>query len=332
MPNIAYPYTRLRRNRKSLWSRNLLAECCLSINDLILPIFVKEGHNVKEPIQSMPDIYRFSIDLVIEHVKRAYSLGIQAIILFPNIDNSLKSLDAKEALNKNSIIYRTIKAVKNAVPEIGIITDVALDPYTSHGHDGVLDKDGYVDNDKTIEILCQQALNIAEAGGDIVAPSDMMDGRIISIRKTLESSGFHNIQILAYSAKYNSNFYHPFREAVGSKQNSKISIDKSTYHMSYSNTKEAIDEAKLDISEGADMLMIKPGTPYLDIIKVISSEFNIPIIAYQVSGEYSMIKLAAKQGLLPDIPTFLETLVGFKRAGASAIVSYAALEIAQELQ
>lgn len=325
----SFPQTRMRRNRKAIWSRNLVAENILSPSDLILPIFIQEGQNLKTHIPSLPEVYRLTIDLAIEVAKHSYNIGIPAIILFPYVDPLLKTDEAQEAYNPNNLVCRAIKAIKNSVPEIGIIVDVALDPYTVHGHDGITDSVGYVLNDKTVQALCKQALVFARAGCDIIAPSDMMDGRVGSIRDDLEEQGFCNVQIMSYAAKYASSFYGPFRSAVGSAVEGQI--DKRHYHMDCRNSNEAINEVALDVAEGADMVIIKPGLMYLDIIKQIRDNFNIPIIAYQVSGEYSMLKLAASNRILDEKSAFLECLMAFKRAGANAVISYAALKVVEWL-
>jgi porphobilinogen synthase len=322
---VAFPNTRLRRNRKSYWLREMIAENSLSCNDLIQPFFVIEGNNLQQEIKSMMGIYRYSIDLLIDQAKIVEQLGIKAILLFPNIDDKLKSDHAEESYNDNNLICRAIRELKKHV-NIGIIADVALDPYTSHGHDGIL-KDDDVDNDATIEILCKQALALSRAGCDIIAPSDMMDGRVGGIRKALDKEGFINTSILSYAAKFASNFYGPFRDAVGSLNNIG-GKNKSAYQMDFRNSCESLREIELDIKEGADLIMIKPALAYLDIIYQAKINYDIPIIAYQVSGEYAMIKSAVSQGLLDNDKILLESLMAIKRAGASAIVSYAAMEVA----
>lgn len=327
----SFPQTRLRRNRQSPWIRELIAENNLMANDLIMPFFVIAGENKKEAIKTLPDQYRFSIDLLVCEVKRARDLGIRAIMLFPVTDSKLKTINGDEALNSNNLICQAVQAIKKQVPEIGVICDVALDPYTSHGHDGLIDEDGLVLNDKTVEILCQQALVQAMAGCDIVAPSDMMDGRVGEIRKFLDKNGFEKVGIMSYAAKYASNFYGPFRNAVGSDKNLNIG-DKKNYQMDFRNSLEAIREINLDVNEGADMLIIKPGLPYLDIVVKAKQACNLPIISYQVSGEYAMLKLAAKEGLLNFDAALYEALIAFKRAGAAAIISYGAMEMAEKLK
>lgn len=323
-----YPIVRLRRNRRTNWLRDLTAETQLSPENLILPIFVVEGENQKQPIKTMPGVFRQSIDQVLLTAKEAEARGIKAIALFPSIDPSLKSENADEAYNLDNLICRAVRTIKNANLSIGVICDVALDPYTIHGHDGIL-IDGDVDNDETIEALSNQALVLAKAGVDIIAPSDMMDGRIMIIREDLDEAGFSNVNILAYAAKYNSSFYGPFRDAVGSDKSQYLC--KATYQMDIRNTKEAIREIKQDIEEGADMVMVKPGMPFLDVINEASRNFQVPILAYQVSGEYAMIKFAAENGALNWDRAILESLISFKRAGASAIFTYAALEVADLL-
>lgn len=327
--NTTFPYTRLRRTRMNPWSRELVAENKLLPADLILPIFIEDGKNSSTPIPSLPDVNRVTIDLLIKTAKEAYSCGIKAIALFPNIKNELKSLYGDQAFFDDNLVCRAIKELKNSVPDIGVIADVALDPYTTHGQDGII-IDGEIDNDTTIEALCKQAITMAEAGCDIVAPSDMMDGRIAAIREALEEEGFSNTIILSYSAKYASSMYAPFRDAVGSGANLGKS-DKRTYQMDYANSNEAMREIEMDIAEGADIVMVKPAIAYLDIIQRASSAFNIPVFAYQVSGEYSMIKAAAKNGWVNGEAVILEQLTSIKRAGAKAIFTYAALDVAVKL-
>lgn len=328
--NETYPKTRLRRNRQSKWIRDLTAQTILTPSDLILPLFVIDGKSKQEKISHLPDVSRLSIDLIVKKAKEAKSLGIPALMLFPVIDQKLKTVDGREALNKKNLICRAIKEIKNAVPEVGIICDVALDPYTAHGHDGVVDENGYVLNDATIEILCNQALVQAEAGCDIIAPSDMMDGRIGVIRDALDDQGFIDIGMISYAAKYASNFYGPFRHAVGSTANLKKS-DKKTYQMDFRNSNEAMREIALDVAEGADMIIIKPAMTYLDIIKEASQNFKLPIIGYQVSGEYAMLKQAAAVGAFDFDATFYESLIAVKRAGASSIITYGAIEAAKKI-
>jgi porphobilinogen synthase len=316
---------RPRRNRIRPWMREMLAENRVSFSDLILPLFVVEGNNKEEKIVNLPGVSRFSIDLIIQKAKKARDLGIPALMLFPVIDSKLKTDDGREALNENNLICRAVREIKKAVPEIGVICDVALDPYTSHGHDGLIDKNGYVLNDETVAILCQQSLVQAKAGCDIIAPSDMMDGRVEEIRKSLDKEGFINVAIMSYAAKYASNFYGPFRDAVGSIGN--LKGDKKTYQMDFRNSLEALNEIELDIAQGADMLIIKPGLPYLDVIKEAAKNYKTPIIAYQVSGEYAMLKHAAAAGAFDFNEAFYETLIAFKRAGARAIITYGALDL-----
>ena len=329
MRNIgSYPNIRLRRNRKSDWSRRLVRESSLSPNDLIWPVFIKEGRNQKEPISSMPGIYRYSLDKIEQLVEKAIIKKIPMIALFPHIPVSKKNNRGSEALNKNNLVCKTIKLIKKNYKNIGIMCDVALDPYTSHGHDGVI-KNNYVDNDETIKILIKQSLLQADAGCAVIAPSDMMDGRVVEIRKALDKNGYKLTQILSYEVKYASNFYGPFRDAVGSKKS--LKSDKKNYQMDFSNSKEALREVALDINEGADFVMVKPGMPYLDIIKLVKDNFKIPVFAYQVSGEYSLIKNAINNKILSE-EAIIESLVSLKRAGASAIVTYFADEIANKLR
>jgi len=323
-----YPSTRMRRMRSDEFSRKLIREINLQVEDLIYPMFVMEGESKVEAIPSMPDIFRLSIDKAVAEAQEIHALGIPAIALFPVTPNHKKTLLAAEAYNPQGLIQQTIRAIKASVPKLGIIADTALDPYTIHGHDGIIDDDGYVVNDPTLEILVQQALSHAQAGADIIAPSDMMDGRIGSIRKALEQEGFVNTKILAYSAKYASSFYGPFRDAVGSASNLQQS-DKSQYQMDPANSDEALREVALDLKEGADIVMVKPGMPYLDIIYRIKQQFKVPTFAYQVSGEYTMIKAAAQNNWLVEQNVALESLICLKRAGADAVLSYFAKKIAQ---
>lgn len=325
-----YPKTRLRRNRAHAFSRNLVRENHLSASDLILPVFVIEGQNTTQDIPSMPGVQRLSIDLLVAKARLLYDLGIPAIAIFPVAGNERKSELAEEAFNPDGLAQRAFRAVKAAVPELGLISDVALDPFTIHGQDGLIDDSGYVMNDKTIEVLVKQALSHAEAGVDIVAPSDMMDGRIGAIRNALEQKGHHNTQILAYSAKYASAYYGPFRDAVGSANNLKGG-NKFTYQMDPANSDEAIHEVKMDLMEGADIVMVKPGMPYLDIVKSVKDEFKAPTFVYQVSGEYAMLKAASQNGWLDEKAVVLEALLSFKRAGANAILTYYAQDVAQWL-
>ena len=314
-----FPNLRLRRNRKETWSRRLIQENTLSPNDFILPIFLIEGSNKKESISSMPGVFRYSINRLSQIIDKAIRLGIPMVALFPKTKNSLKNELGSEALNENNLVCRAIKEIKKKYKnKIGIMCDVALDPYTSHGHDGLI-KSNQIINDETIEILINQSLLQADMGCDVIAPSDMMDGRIGKIRKALDKSNFKNVQILSYAAKYASSFYGPFRDAVGSK--SKLKGDKKTYQMDFRNTDEAIREVALDIREGADMVMVKPGMPYLDIIKSLKDKFKIPVFAYQVSGEYSLIQTAINKKIVNQ-DVIYESLMSFKRAGANGIVSY----------
>jgi porphobilinogen synthase len=317
--------------RKDSFSRDLMRENILNPSDLIYPIFVREGSGIREAIPSMPDIERLSLDELCKEVKELHALGIPAIALFPVVPAEYKDNDAKEAFNPSGLAQRAIKAVKETCPEMGVITDVALDPFTIHGQDGIIDKEGYVLNDRTIEALMEQALSHAEAGADVVAPSDMMDGRIGKIRQHLEAHQFHNTRILAYSAKYASAYYGPFRDAVGSAGNLKGG-SKENYQMDPANSNEALHEIALDIAEGADMIMVKPGMPYLDIVRRARDEFQVPTFAYQVSGEYAMHQAAFQNGWLDKDKVVLESLLAFKRAGANGILTYFAKYAAQLLQ
>ena len=329
MRNIgSYPAVRLRRNRKKDWSRRLVQENNLSPNDLIWPIFIREGKNIKEPIKTMPGVYRYTLDKIERLVENAIDKKIPMIALFPNTPTDKKDIKGTEALNKNNLVCKALRLIKKNYKEIGIMCDVALDPYTSHGHDGIL-KNNYVDNDETIKILVKQSLLQAEMGCDVIAPSDMMDGRIGEIRKALDKNNHQLVQILSYAVKYASNFYGPFRDAVGSKKS--LIGDKKNYQMDYKNSKEALREVELDIKEGADFVMVKPGLPYLDIIKLIKENYKIPVFAYQVSGEYSIIKKGINDGIINEEVIF-ETLTSFKRAGANAIITYFADEIAKKLK
>ena len=324
----AYPQLRMRRLRRHDWTRRLVAENTLSPSDLIWPVFVIAGENRREAIASMPGVERLSVDLVVAAAKEAAALGIPVIALFPNTDAKLKSEDGKEALNPENLICRAVRAIKKDVPEIGVLCDVALDPYTSHGHDGLI-KDGDVHNDSTIAVLVEQALVQAKAGCDIIAPSDMMDGRIGAIRAALEKAGHHNVLIMAYAAKYASAFYGPFREAVGSAKS--LIGDKRSYQMDPANGDEALREVALDLAEGADMVMVKPGMPYLDLVRRVKERFGVPTFAYQVSGEYSMLCAAFEKGWLERDRAILGSRTGFKRAGASGILTYFAMEAAKLL-
>jgi porphobilinogen synthase len=327
----AYPYSRLRRNRAADFSRRLTSETSLSANDLILPLFVIEGTAKTEAVASMPGVSRLSVDLLVAEAKQIAALGIPAVALFPVVGETKKSLLAEEAYNPEGLAQRAVRALKQALPELGVITDIALDPFTSHGQDGIIDADtGYVLNDTTNQILVKQALSHAEAGADIVAPSDMMDGRVGQIRQALEEQGFANTQIMAYSAKYASSYYGPFRDAVGSAGNIKGG-DKKTYQMDPANSDEALHECALDLDEGADMIMVKPGMPYLDVVRRVKDELKVPTFAYQVSGEYAMHCAAFDHGWLNREQVIMESLLAFKRAGADGILTYFAKEAAQLL-
>lgn len=330
-PSANWPLVRPRRMRSASFSRQLMRESSLSADDLIFPVFVVEGEAVREAVSSMPGVERLSIDLLVEEAREIESLGIPAMAIFPVTPVDIKSDDAREAYNPQGLAQRAVRAIKSACPELGVITDVALDPFTSHGQDGLIDEKGYVLNDETIEVLVKQAVSHAEAGADMVAPSDMMDGRVGEIRKALESSGFVNAKILAYSAKYASSFYGPFRDAVGSASNL-AGGNKNSYQMDPGNSDEALREVALDLQEGADMVMVKPGMPYLDIIRRIKTEFGVPTFAYQVSGEYAMLKAASQNGWLDERKVVLESLLCFKRAGADAILTYYAKVVAQWLR
>ena len=323
-----FPTTRLRRLRMKDFSRRMISENNLSVNDLIWPIFVCEGNNIADKVNSMPGVFRYSIDNILKELEAVIKLNIPAIALFPQIDSALKDKDGSQAIDENNLICRTIISIKKKFPDLGIICDVALDPFTDHGHDGLIVND-IVDNDATLKVLEKQALVQANAGCDIIAPSDMMDGRVGIIRKALDENNFQNTLILSYAAKYASKFYGPFRDAISSSGNLKGG-SKSSYQMDIANSNEALREVALDIKEGADMVMVKPGMPYLDIIQRIKSDFNIPTFAYQVSGEYSMIKGAIDNNWL-DSKVIKESLLSFKRAGADGILTYFAKEIAEEL-
>ncbi|MGB4811701.1 MAG: porphobilinogen synthase [Methylophilaceae bacterium] len=328
---MSYPYSRPRRMRKDEFSRRMMREHVLTSNDLIYPIFVLDGENRIEEVASMPGVKRQSIDVLLTTAGECVKLGIPAIALFPVVDSTFKSLDAAESYNPNGLAQRAVMALKAAYPALGVITDVALDPFTTHGQDGLIDESGYVLNDDTIEVLVKQALSHAQAGADIVAPSDMMDGRIGQIREALESTGHIHTKILAYSAKYASAFYGPFRDAVGSAGNLGKG-NKYTYQMDPANSDEAMQEVALDISEGADMVMVKPGMPYLDIVRRVKDEFGVPTFAYQVSGEYAMLKAAALNGWLDEKACVMESLLAFKRAGADGILTYFAMDAAKWLR
>ena len=329
--NIIFPDTRMRRLRYQDFSRRLVRENKLSVDDLIYPMFVIEGNKQRETIPSMPGIERLSIDLILDEARHAVQLGIPAIALFPVTAAEKKSDDAREAYNPKGLAQRCVRALKKEFPTLGIITDVALDPFTSHGQDGLINSAGYVLNDETVDVLCKQALSHAEAGADIVAPSDMMDGRIGAIRSILEENQYINTQILAYSAKYASSFYGPFRDAVGSASNLGKG-NKYSYQMDPANSDEALREIQLDLQEGADMIMVKPGMPYLDIIRRAKDQFKVPTFAYQVSGEYAMLKAASMNGWLDEEQVVMESLLAFKRAGSDAILTYYAKAVAQWLK
>ncbi|RCV89197.1 porphobilinogen synthase [Billgrantia montanilacus] len=332
MTTRQFPATRMRRMRRDDFSRRLMRETTLTAADLIWPVFVLDGEKRRETVPSMPGVERLSLDLLIEEAREAHDMGIPAIALFPVVDPSLKSELAEEAYSSSGLVQRSVRALKEAIPELGIITDVALDPYTSHGQDGIIDASGYVLNDRTVETLLKQALSHAEAGVDVVAPSDMMDGRIGEIRQVLEQEHLHNVRIMAYSAKYASHYYGPFRDAVGSAANLG-KADKRTYQMDPANGDEALHEVALDLAEGADMVMVKPGMPYLDVVRRIKDELKVPTYAYQVSGEYAMHMAAFDNGWLSADEVILESLMCFKRAGADGILTYfakrAALMLAQ---
>ena len=326
----AYPATRLRRTRASAWSRALHRETLLTPADLIWPLFVTAGRGVEEPIGALPGVSRWSVEGIAVRAREAAALGIPCIALFPNTPRELRSADGAEALNPDNLMCQAIRAVRDACGDtVGILTDVALDPYTSHGQDGLVDAAGYVGNDATVEVLVGQALNQAAAGADIIAPSDMMDGRIGAIRAALEAGAHHNVQIMSYAAKYASAFYGPFRDAVGS--SGLLKGDKQTYQMDSANAEEALREVALDIAEGADSVMVKPGLPYLDIAVRVKARFEVPVFAYQVSGEYAMIEAAAAAGVGPRDALVLETLLAFKRAGCSGVLTYHAAHAARLL-
>ncbi|HKR16291.1 porphobilinogen synthase [Rhizorhapis sp.] len=329
MTHAAYPALRLRRTRASAWSRALFAENRIGPQDLIWPLFITEGKGVEEPVASLPGVSRWSVDLIVQRARDARDAGIPCLALFPNTQPGRRSDDGKEALNPGNLMCRAIKSIKDAVPDIGILTDVALDPYTSHGQDGLIDEAGYVLNDATVEVLTAQSLVQAEAGADIIAPSDMMDGRIATIRSALENAGHLNVQIMSYAAKYASAFYGPFRDAVGSR--GLLKGDKKTYQMDPANSEEALREVALDLAEGADSVMVKPGLPYLDIIAKVKQRFEVPVFAYQVSGEYAMIEAAAAAGAGDRDALVLETLMAFKRAGCAGVLTYHALHAARLL-
>lgn len=326
-----FPFSRMRRMRKDDFSRRLMRENVLTVNDLIFPVFVLDGENQRQEIPSMPGVERLSIDLLVKQAEEAYALGIPAMALFPVVESDGKSEDAEEAFNPEGLVQRAVRALKAAVPDLGIITDVALDPYTSHGQDGLMNEEGYILNDETVNTLVKQALSHAEAGADVVAPSDMMDGRIGYIRDALEIEGHQNTRILAYAAKYASSFYGPFRDAVGSAGNIGGG-NKYSYQMDPANSDEALYEVALDLQEGADMVMVKPGMPYLDIVRRVKDEFKAPTYVYQVSGEYAMLKAAAQNGWLNEKACVLEALVSMKRAGADGILTYFSMDVARWLK
>ncbi len=321
--------TRLRRNRKSEWARRMVRENVLTTDDLIWPLFVTGGHNTRTPVASMPGVDRLSVDQVVRDAERAMKLNIPCLALFPYTDPSLRDDQGSEAVNADNLVCQSVRAIKKEFPDIGLLCDVALDPYTSHGHDGLLD-DGKILNDETVAVLVRQALVQAEAGCDIIAPSDMMDGRIGAIREGLDRAGFQDVQIMAYAAKYASAFYGPFRDAIGSAKT--LTGDKRTYQMDSANTDEALREVELDIAEGADMVMVKPGMPYLDVVRRVKDTFGMPTFAYQVSGEYAMIAGAAQSGWIDGERAMMESLVGFKRAGADGVLTYFAPKAAEKIK
>jgi porphobilinogen synthase len=331
LPLSTFPAARMRRMRRDTFSRRLMCEHTLTSNDLIYPVFVLDGKNKRESVGSMPGVERLSIDLLLPVAEECVQLGIPALALFPVIDAGLKSLGAEEALNPDGLVPRTVTALKSRFPELGIITDIALDPYTSHGQDGLIDDSGYVMNDETVAVLAQQAVVHAQAGADIVAPSDMMDGRVAALRAALEGAGHIHTRILAYAAKYASSFYGPFRDAVGSAANLGKG-NKHTYQMDPANSDEALWEVGMDLQEGADMVMVKPGMPYLDVIRRVKDAYGAPTYAYQVSGEYAMLKAAAQNGWLDERACVLEALLAFKRAGADGVLTYFARDAARYLK
>ena len=326
-----FPATRMRRMRRDDFSRRLMRESAVSADDLIYPVFILEGEGQREAVESMPGIERLSIDLLLEEAATVHALGVPAIALFPVTPAEKKSEDAREAYNPDGLAQRAVRALKDALPELGVITDVALDPFTTHGQDGLIDDSGYVLNDETVEVLVKQALSHAAAGADVVAPSDMMDGRIGAVRTALEADGYRNTRILAYAAKYASSFYGPFRDAVGSAA-SLGGGDKYSYQMDPANSDEALHECALDLAEGADMIMVKPGMPYLDIVRRVKDEFGAPTFVYQVSGEYAMLMAAAQNGWLDEKAVIMESLLAFKRAGADGILTYFAKTAARWLR
>ncbi|MGC2854243.1 porphobilinogen synthase [Novispirillum sp. DQ9] len=329
-PFGAFPRTRMRRNRRTEWSRRLMSETTLTVNDLVWPVFAIEGHGKTEAVPSMPGVLRYSVDLLVEAAAEAKALGIPALALFPRVDPALKTTEGTEAANPDNLMCRAVRALKEAHPDLGLVCDVALDPFTDTGHDGIV-RDGTVINDETVDMLIRQSIAQAQAGCDIVAPSDMMDGRIGLIRDALDAAGFQHVQIVSYAAKYASGFYGPFRDALGSGGALKGG-DKKTYQMDPANADEALREVAIDLAEGADAVMIKPGMPYLDIVSRVKQEFGVPTWVYQVSGEYAMLKAAAGNGWLDNDRVVLESLMCFKRAGADVILTYAAVEAAKLLK
>jgi porphobilinogen synthase len=324
----SFPTTRMRRNRRADWSRRLVAETKLSVDDLIWPVFVQEGSNARTPVSSMPGVDRLTVDLFVEAVREARDLGIPAVAIFPEVDAAAKTPDAREAYNPKGLVCRAIRAAKKAVPDIGIVCDVALDPFNSDGHDGIV-RDGVILNDESVEVMIKQALAQSEAGCDVQAPSDMMDGRIGAFRKAMDAAGYQDVQIMSYAAKYASAFYNPFRDAIGS--SGALKGDKKTYQMDPANSDEALREVGMDIAEGADMVMVKPGLPYLDIVRRVKDAFGVPTYAYQVSGEYAMLRGAADRGWLVWEKVLIETLSSFKRAGCDGILTYGAVDAAKLL-
>ncbi|MGJ9418909.1 porphobilinogen synthase [Massilia sp. CMS3.1] len=326
-----YPATRMRRMRRDPFSRAMMRENTLTASDLIYPVFILDGENQRQQVMSMPGVERVSVDILMGVAEECVALGIPVLALFPVIDASLKTYDGVEATNPDGLVPRAVRALKKNFPQLGILTDVALDPFTTHGQDGLPDENGYIVNEKTIDMLVKQALAQAEAGVDIVAPSDMMDGRMGAIRNALEEHGFIHTRLMAYSAKYASAFYGPFRDAVGSAANLG-KADKNTYQMDPANSDEALREVALDLAEGADMVMVKPGMPYLDVVRRVKDEFKVPTFAYQVSGEYAMIKAAAQNGWLDHDKVMMESMMAFKRAGADGVLTYFALDVARKLK
>lgn len=331
LPDVQFPHSRPRRNRRDDFTRRLVRENTVSTNDFIYPVFIREGKNVQEAVDSMPGVFRYSPDTLLPIAEECVKLGIPVLSLFPSIDTELKCPQGLEAANPEGLVPRTVALLKKEFPELGILTDVALDPYTSHGQDGIIDDNGYVLNELTVEVLCKQALTQAQAGVDIIAPSDMMDGRIGAIRAILDENQFIDARLMAYSAKYASAFYGPFRDAVGSASNLGKS-DKASYQMDPANRLEALREVAADIREGADMVMVKPGMPYLDVLREVKDAFGVPTFAYQVSGEYAMLKAASINGWLDHDKVMMESLLAFKRAGADGILTYFAIEAAKWLK